>query len=120
MSEEGRRRFEEVGGYAKLTRNWDHINKMRSNMSKDMIDITWILTEAVEVTNLNGNYVVQEQDGDGRQCVITMFADRMRFDGHDIETESFMAYVGLLDMVDEQPAGTPVKFDKDDSDDSDV
>jgi len=27
----------------------------------------------------------------------------MLFDGVDIETESFMAYVGLLDMVDESP-----------------
>jgi hypothetical protein len=82
-------------------------------MSKD-INIDWILTEAVEVTKLRDNYVVQERGGNGYQCVITMSpAGRMLFDGIDVETEDFMAYVGLLDMVDEQPAGTPVPFAKD-------
>jgi hypothetical protein len=83
-------------------------------MSKDIsIDIEWILTETIEVTKLNQNYVVQEQDGHGRQCVITYNQEgRMLFDGHDIETEDYMAYVGLLDQVNEQPAGHPVVFHK--------
>jgi hypothetical protein len=83
-------------------------------MSKD-IDISWILTEAVNATRLNENYVVQEIDGDGRQCVITLSpAGRMLFDGIDVETEDFMAYVGLLDMVNTYPPGKTVKFGKDD------
>jgi hypothetical protein len=69
-----------------------------------VLDIEWILHAAVEVTKLRDNYVVQEHDGDSRQCVITMSpTGRMLFDGEDIETEDFMAYVGMLDQVDEDP-----------------
>lgn len=71
------------------------------------MDIEWILEAAISVTKLNGNYVVQELNGDSRQCVISFSADgtRMLFDGIDIETEDFMAYLGLIEQVDNDPTG---------------
>jgi hypothetical protein len=65
-------------------------------------------------------YVVQEQDGPAsqhRQCVITYSPEgRMLFDSCDIETESFMAFVGMLDAVNESP-NKKVKFTGDEAED---
>lgn len=86
------------------------------------MDIHWILEEAIEVTKDGGEYHIRElldhiHDDDGtvegcpgcfaRTCTISWAPSgmggwaRMLFDGEDIETEDFMAYVGLLDQVDE-------------------
>jgi hypothetical protein len=45
---------------------------------------------------------VIEVGGEKRQVVITYTGEgRMLFDGEDVGTEAFMAYVGLLDIIDE-------------------
>ena len=78
-------------------------------------DIYWMLDEdtTIIVAKQAHYYVVQEQDGptsQHRQCVITYSSEgRMLFDNHDIETESFMAFVGMLDAVEESP-NKKVKF----------
>lgn len=66
-----------------------------------MAAIEWILTEDITVVKI---YRVTAQDG-SKTCDITVGptpqGTRMFFNGEDIETEDFMAYVGLLDEVDE-------------------
>jgi hypothetical protein len=66
------------------------------------MDIDWILTEALKATRTeDGNYKVKEQGGQERECVISFSpAGRMLFNDQDIETEDFMAYLGLLDAVE--------------------
>jgi hypothetical protein len=85
-------------------------------MSKDTIDIDWILTETIEVTKVGTKYMVAEITGEPRSArrvnITYNTGGRMLFDGEDIETEDFMAYVGLLDQVDEQDTGHPVVFHK--------
>lgn len=68
--------------------------------------ILWILVRDVQVTgNRDGDvYMVTELDGNGRTCVISITPKgRYLFNGEDIETEDFMAYVGMLDYVNESP-----------------
>lgn len=63
-----------------------------------MEDIEWILTEDITAKKI---YRVTSKDG-AKTCDITFSPEgRMLFDGEDIETEDFMAYVGLLDGVDD-------------------
>jgi hypothetical protein len=69
-----------------------------------MIDIDWILTSAIEVTKIgDASYYIKERGVQKpRECTISYSsAGRMLFDDVDIETEDFMAFVGLLDEVDE-------------------
>jgi hypothetical protein len=69
-------------------------------------DIDWILTSAIKVTKVGDTgYVVEERGVDNpRRCEISYrIGGRMHFNGEDIDTEDFMAYVGLLDAVDESP-----------------
>jgi hypothetical protein len=69
------------------------------------MEIEWILKSEILVIKGTGEYEVTEIGGT-RKCVIKMSdAGRMLFDGKDIETEDFMAYVGLLDMVDDAENG---------------
>ena len=65
------------------------------------MDIHWILAEEISATKVaTGHYLVSALDG--KNCNITFSPEgRMLFDGQDIETEDFMAYVGLLDMIDD-------------------
>ena len=52
----------------------------------------------------DGRYHIRECQPPNREVIITFTGEgRMLFDGEDIETENFMAYVGLLDMVEESP-----------------
>lgn len=75
-------------------------------MSKQQIEEPdWALEDDIEIIAFEedtGSYRVIEVGGQKRQAVIS-FTDkgRMLFDGEDIETEAFMGYVGLTDMVDE-------------------
>jgi hypothetical protein len=56
------------------------------------------------VERLGDNYVVQEQGGNGYQCVITWNTKgRMLFDGFDVDTEAFMGFVGMIDAVEDSP-----------------
>ena len=65
-------------------------------------DVT-IIVERQEIDEVVA-YVVQEQGNDSRQCVITWNTKgRMLFDGFDVDTESFMGFVGMLDAVNEAP-----------------
>jgi hypothetical protein len=79
-------------------------------------DIDWVLEAEVTVTKLTSPqyvhpfYFVEEAGSPHRHCVISFATGRMLFDGHDIETEAFMCYVGLLDQVGEYPMGQPVSF----------
>jgi hypothetical protein len=65
-------------------------------------------------------FVIQEQEGptsQHRQCVITWNTKgRMLFDGFNIDTEEFMAYVGMLDAVEDSP-NKKVKFTGDEAED---
>jgi hypothetical protein len=69
------------------------------------LDPHWMLDEYVTVTveKMGKHFVVQDQEN-GLQCVIS-YNDhgRMLFDGFNIDTESFMAFVGMLDAVEESP-----------------
>lgn len=65
-------------------------------------DIEWPLDEDVKlrVTRLAGNiYLIQDLDSDRELVLKYNDQGRLLFDGHDIETESFMGYVGLIDTV---------------------
>jgi hypothetical protein len=66
-------------------------------------DILWILSEAVTGHKLRDNYyVIQEKGGDSRQCILSWTPEgRLTFNGEDIETEDYMCYVGLTDMIDD-------------------
>jgi hypothetical protein len=66
-------------------------------------DIFWILSEAVTGHKLKDNcYVIQEKGGDSRQCVLSWTPEgRLTFNGEDIDTEDYMCYVGLTDMIDD-------------------
>jgi hypothetical protein len=67
-----------------------------------MMEIDWILTSAITVNKVDaGSYLVREKGGERRTCTLSFVNDRLLFDGVDIETEDFMAYVGLTDMVDD-------------------
>ncbi len=71
-----------------------------------MVDIEWILDDdtAVAVAKVEDHYLVVERGRGTRTCVISHSPEgRMLFDGVDIETESFMAYVGMLDTVNDSP-----------------
>jgi len=61
----------------------------------------WALKSEILVIKGEGKYEITEIGG-RRKCEIS-FNDqgRMLFDGQDIETEDFMAYVGLLDIVND-------------------
>jgi hypothetical protein len=69
----------------------------------------WAIDDEVEViaSKMDGGqfrYHVRECEAPNREVVITYTGEgRMLFDGEYIETESFMAYVGLLEMVEESP-----------------
>jgi hypothetical protein len=66
-----------------------------------MADIEWILDRPVRVERTEpGRYVAAELGGE-RSCVLSWRDGRLCFDDADIETEDFMAYVGMLDAVDE-------------------
>jgi hypothetical protein len=73
-------------------------------------DIYWMLDEhvviVVERQEIDGvvSFVVQDQEFEDHKCVITMNSrGRMLFDGHDVDTESFMAFVGMIDAVEDSP-----------------
>lgn len=69
-------------------------------------DVTWILEEAIKVTKDGDSYVVNELAGHHRQVIMYYDHDgRLRFNGTDIETEAYMAFVGLMEHVDEDPTG---------------
>lgn len=74
------------------------------------LDIDWILEAPIYISKVGGSYLVYERGVEGRparQCTISWNHQtgtgwaRMLFNGEDIETESYMAFVGLLDQVDE-------------------
>jgi hypothetical protein len=71
-----------------------------------MIDIDWVLDDDVPITVTklhDGNYRVEEVDGNRKVTISYSNTGRMMFDGEDVETEAFMSYVGLLDYVDDIP-----------------
>lgn len=75
-------------------------------MGEDGMDIDWILEDDVngeKITAEDGKvtYRITHADNPNQTCDITYAGDRMLFDGIDIETEDFMAYVGLCDGIDE-------------------
>lgn len=69
----------------------------------------WAINDDIEIiaSKMDGGqfrYHVRECQPPHREVIITYTGEgRMLFDGEDIETESFMAYVGLLDMIEESP-----------------
>ena len=67
----------------------------------------WAIDDDIEIIASKmdeGRYHVRECQSPNREVIITFTGEgRMLFDGEDIETENFMAYVGLLDMVEESP-----------------
>ena len=72
-------------------------------------DIYWMLDEKVSIIverqEIDGvvAFVAQDQESDIK-CVITYNSKgRMLFDGFDVDTESFMAFVGMLDAVEDSP-----------------
>lgn len=68
-------------------------------------DIEWPLDGAVKitVTRMPGNIFRICDINSARELTIKYNDQgRMLFDGHDIETEDFMAYVGLMDSVVEE------------------
>lgn len=75
-------------------------------MTTPQIDIDWVLDENVQlwVTKLGlGNYLIREVFGDRKLTLSFTDSGRLLFDGQDIETEAFIAYVGLIDYVEEIP-----------------
>lgn len=76
-------------------------------MGEDGMDIDWILEDDVngeKITAEDGKvtYRITHANDPNLTCDITHNSDgRMLFDGEDIETESFMAYVGLCDGIDD-------------------
>lgn len=69
-------------------------------------DVSWMLEEAIEVTKHGDSFVIKELTGHHREC--TMYFNehgRLLFNGVDIETEDFMAFVGLMDQVNDDPTG---------------
>ena len=66
------------------------------------MDIEWILTDEINAVKISDLHYFVTTPNDKKDCHIT-FSDegRMLFDGRDIETEDFMAYVSMLDAVDE-------------------
>ena len=102
MSEEDRRRFAAIGGY----RQFDKNSPNRFSKPVPDIDITWPLDEGVQLRVTRepcGTYIIEDVDSD-RQLTLSWKRDgtdwsRLLFDGHDIETEEYMAYVGLMDEV---------------------
>lgn len=70
------------------------------------MDICWITDDDTEiiVVKVEDRYCVVERGVYGRACVISYSPEgRMLFDGEDIETEDFMALVGMLDAVNDSP-----------------
>jgi hypothetical protein len=71
------------------------------------IDITWPLDDEVgiRVTRKAGDILVIEDMDQDRQLTLSWNHQtgtgysRLLFDGQDIETEEYMAYVGLMDTV---------------------
>ena len=76
-----------------------------------MVNIDWILEEKIIVTKYghSGIYHVESFNNPIRVVDISMSKNgRMLFDGKDIETESFMGFVGLMDSMDGEPTDKPV------------
>ena len=71
--------------------DWLLASRMRASVDRS--------TDSVPVYN----FVELDASGNptSKQATIYYRGDRMLFDGDDMETEKFMAFVGLLDMVDE-------------------
>lgn len=68
-------------------------------------DPEWILEDNISVRKIrDGVYRVSDLDG-FRGTDITFANGRMLFNGEDIETESFMGFVGMLDAVNDTPKG---------------
>ncbi|HWI67100.1 MAG TPA: hypothetical protein VNS88_01755 [Nitrospiraceae bacterium] len=68
-------------------------------------DIEWPLDGAVKitVTRLAGNiYRIMDINSDRELTIKYNDQGRLLFNGHDIETEEYMAYVGLMDEVVER------------------
>ena len=79
-----------------------------------MVDIEWILDDKVKlrVTRLAGDiYDIEDFNSDRKLRLSWRDTGveelRLLFDGEDIETEDYMAYLGLMDEVVErlQPTG---------------
>ena len=74
-------------------------------------DIEWMLDEEAEICVVKAMhcYLVEELITNGRTCVISFTKpkknglSRMLFDGDNIETESYMGFIGMLDVVNESP-----------------
>jgi hypothetical protein len=72
-----------------------------------MNDPSWILDNGVRISVTRvreQEYHIKDRDSE-RECTITFNNDRMLFNGEDIETEEFMAFIGLIDEVMEQLGG---------------
>jgi hypothetical protein len=75
-----------------------------------MLDIEWPLDgkTKIKVTRKYGDIFHIEDLGSDRELTLSWNTNtgggwsRLLFDGQDIETESYMAYVGLMDAVIEQ------------------
>lgn len=70
-----------------------------------MVDIYWIIDDSTEiaVVKVQDQYAVVDLN-DARVCIISHGPQgRMLFDGEDIDTEDFMAFVGMLDTVNDSP-----------------
>ena len=85
--------------------------RMARALADAEMDIEWILSEPISVIKVKGTYLVVERGPQNRCCVISTSPEgRMLYDGEDIETEDYMAYIGLLDAVEEAPTGEAVMF----------
>jgi hypothetical protein len=72
------------------------------------MDTEWVLQVPVKVTKTGyGAYRVEELNGT-RKLELTFLGTRLHFDGKYIETEDYMAYLGLCDAANESPNGVAI------------
>ncbi len=74
------------------------------------MDIDWILEDKIIARKISDSHYHIESFDDPPKVVELTINDKGRylFNGKDIETESIMGYVGLLDMINDSQAGEPV------------
>lgn len=64
-------------------------------------DINWMLDDDCLAIEATGPDTAMVTGSDGRRCELRLVNGRLLFDGEDIETEDFMAYLGILDEAEE-------------------
>jgi hypothetical protein len=99
----------------------------RVQVNEDKDDYHWLLTSALKASKRGGGvyqFTEQTDAEPGRTAILrwSTVSDnplagevRLLFDGEDMETEDFMAYVGLLDMVDSGMTYIPAETEQADA-----